>query len=34
LFLVPGSGSPLRVNGRAQVSIAPQIVGIFDLASA
>ena len=29
LFLIPGSGSTLRVNGRAQVSIDPDLLGSF-----
>jgi PPOX class probable FMN-dependent enzyme len=29
LFLIPGSGSTLRVNGRAQVSIAPDLLASF-----
>ncbi len=29
LFLIPGSGSTLRVNGRAQVSVAPQLLTSF-----
>jgi PPOX class probable FMN-dependent enzyme len=29
LFLIPGSGSTLRVNGRAQVSVAPDLLESF-----
>src|ERR1700736_836973 len=29
LFLIPGSGSTLRVNGRAQVSVAPDLLASF-----
>ena len=29
LFLIPGSGSTLRVNGRAQVSADPQLLTSF-----
>lgn len=29
LFLIPGSGSTLRVTGRAQVSVNPDLVGSF-----
>jgi uncharacterized protein len=29
LFLVPGSGTTLRVNGRAELSIAPQLCASF-----
>ena len=29
LFLIPGVGETLRVNGRAQVSVAPELIGRF-----
>jgi PPOX class probable FMN-dependent enzyme len=29
LFLIPGSGSTLRVNGRAQVSVDPELLASF-----
>jgi PPOX class probable FMN-dependent enzyme len=29
LFLIPGSGSTLRVNGRAQVSVDPDLLASF-----
>lgn len=29
LFLIPGSGTTLRVNGTAQVSIEPDLLGLF-----
>src|SRR6266446_9944760 len=29
LFLIPGSGSTLRVNGRAQLSVAPGLLASF-----
>jgi predicted pyridoxine 5'-phosphate oxidase superfamily flavin-nucleotide-binding protein len=29
LFLIPGSGSTLRVNGRAQVSVDPGLLAFF-----
>jgi uncharacterized protein len=29
LFLIPGSGSTLRVNGRAQVSVHPDLLGLI-----
>jgi PPOX class probable FMN-dependent enzyme len=29
LFLVPGSGTTLRINGRAQISIDPELCGSF-----
>lgn len=31
LFLIPGSGSTLRVNGRAQVSIDPDLLTSFEV---
>ena len=31
LFLIPGSGSTLRVNGRAQVSIEPDLLASFTM---
>jgi len=31
LFLIPGSGSTLRVNGRAQVSTAPDLLASFTM---
>lgn len=29
LFLIPGSGNTLRINGRAEVSIAPELLASF-----
>src|SRR3954454_23472442 len=29
LFLIPGAGSTLRVNGRAQVSVDPELLASF-----
>lgn len=29
MFLIPGAGNALRVNGRAHVSIAPELLGSF-----
>jgi PPOX class probable FMN-dependent enzyme len=31
LFLIPGSGTTLRVNGRAQVSVDPDLLASFDV---
>jgi PPOX class probable FMN-dependent enzyme len=31
LFLIPGSGSTLRVNGRAQVSVDPDLLTSFEI---
>jgi uncharacterized protein len=31
LFLIPGSGSTLRVNGRAQVSVHPDLLVTFEV---
>ncbi len=31
LFLIPGSGTTLRVNGRAQVSAAPDLLASFEV---
>jgi uncharacterized protein len=31
LFLIPGSGSTLRVNGRAQVSVHPDLLASFEV---
>jgi uncharacterized protein len=31
LFLIPGSGSTLRVNGRAEVSAAPDLLALFKI---
>lgn len=31
LFLIPGSGTTLRVNGRAEVSIDPELCGSFTM---
>jgi PPOX class probable FMN-dependent enzyme len=31
LFMIPGSGSTLRVNGRAQVSADPQLLASFEM---
>ena len=31
LFLIPGSGSTLRVNGRAEVSAAPDLLASFKM---
>jgi predicted pyridoxine 5'-phosphate oxidase superfamily flavin-nucleotide-binding protein len=31
LFLIPGSGSTLRVNGRAQVSVDPDLLASFQV---
>jgi PPOX class probable FMN-dependent enzyme len=29
LFLIPGVGETLRINGRAQISVAPELIGRF-----
>ena len=29
LFLIPGVGETLRVNGRAAISVAPDLIGRF-----
>src|SRR6266567_1435445 len=31
LFLIPGSGTTLRINGRAQVSAAPDLLASFEV---
>ena len=31
MFLIPGSGSTLRVNGRAEVSAAPDLLASFKI---
>src|SRR5512133_4330084 len=31
LFLIPGSGSTLRVNGRAQISVDPDLLASFSV---
>ena len=31
LFLIPGSGTTLRINGRAQVSVDPDLLASFDV---
>src|SRR3984893_12121042 len=31
LFLIPGSGSTLRVNGRAQISVHPDLLASFSV---
>lgn len=31
LFLIPGIGETLRVNGRAAISVAPELIGRFEM---
>ncbi len=31
LFLIPGSGNTLRINGRAQISADPELLGSFEV---